>query len=109
MKLEITQQAQKSIISIYEWNLRNHSQSRALKIINSIQTTFKIIKRNPYIFQKFTDTDIESDFIRKATVGETYKIIFRIDTERIVILDLYHGMDNPEKGKSIKSGRKTNI
>jgi plasmid stabilization system protein ParE len=86
---------------IYEWYAAYETLSRAKKVVNSIKSTARNISLNPYKHTQCQDIENPTPAIRKALVSKTYWIVFEIEENRIVILDIMHGAINPENYKKI--------
>jgi plasmid stabilization system protein ParE len=89
--------------SIYEWYSAYETIRRAKKVVNSIKNTARSISQNPYRYVQCYEIVIPNPAIRKALVYKTYWIVFEIEADRIVILDIIHGAINPEEYKYIST------
>lgn len=82
--------------SIYQWYATYETESRGRKVVNSIKRTARNISQNPYKYIQCYDIETPNPYIRKALVFKTYWIVFEIENNRIVILDIIHGATNPD-------------
>ena len=87
--------------NIYNWYVEYESVNRAKKVIASIRALARKIPLNPYKHIQCFEVKYPSPFIRKALVSNTYWIVFEIEENRIVILDMIHGAMDPEEYKAL--------
>jgi len=88
--------------NIYNWNTENHTIKRAKKILGSIKSVARKIPSNPYSHPKCFEIEEPNENIRKALVKRTYWIVYEIEDDRVVILEVIHGRMDPEIYKKIK-------
>jgi len=86
---------------IYSWYVTYETVKRASKVINSIKSIARNIPVKPYKHIQCHDVENPTPAIRKALVNKTYWIVFEIEENRIVILDIIHGAINPDNYKNI--------
>jgi plasmid stabilization system protein ParE len=86
---------------IYNWYITYETISRAKKVINSIKDNARKIPQNPQKHIQCLEVENPNPSIRKALVSKTYWIVYEIEENRIVILDIIHGALNPEIYKNI--------
>ena len=103
-KLELTERAAENLIDIELYNLVTHSEIRAEKIISSITNKFLEISKRPFGYPVWQPMKGNSDQnVRKAVVHKTFQIIYEIIGDRIAILIVFHGKQNPDKLKNLKN------
>lgn len=99
LEVVISSRAELSLNNIIDFYVNEYSPERANKVIQSINKEFQNIAKNPRSFSICFDIIEPSDKIRQAIVYSTFKIVFRIQKEKIEILEVFHGKQNPRKLK----------
>lgn len=94
-ELIVSAQVYQQIDEIYSYARQNHSQARASKIEYSILQTLEQLTENPFIHPIETLLNPPDEQIRRAIVGRTYRIIYRVQVDSIVVLAVFHGARNP--------------
>lgn len=100
--LEWSEPAIEELRKIYEWNIDNYGLRRAKKILHSIRKIAKKIPANPYAHAICYEIEQPNADIRNALVERTYWLVYKIEKERIVILEIVHGAMNPDVYRKIK-------
>ncbi|MEP7128905.1 MAG: type II toxin-antitoxin system RelE/ParE family toxin [Chitinophagales bacterium] len=96
LKLIWSEDAVNSSKNIIDWYREELSSRAASKVLSSIKSKAKSIIANPYSFPVCEELkDVEGEF-RKVLVGNTFWMIYEIESDRIVILELIHGARDPE-------------
>ena len=102
-KIELTKRAAEILVDIELYNFITHSETRAEKIITSITNEFIKISERPFSYPVWRPPHgVADNNVRKATVHRTFQIIYEIITDRVVILIVFHGKQNPDKLKDIR-------
>ena len=101
LKIVLTDRADNSLEEIIDYYLTEHSASRAEKVVRSIDEAFDKIIRRPFSFPICFDIDIPQENIRQIIVHNTYKIVYRIQTNQIQVLEIFHGNRNESLLKDI--------
>jgi plasmid stabilization system protein ParE len=86
---------------IYYWYSTHETIRRARKVIISIKTTARKIPLNPYKHPQCFEVKTPTPNIRRALVSKTYWIVFEIEENRIVILEIIHGAIDPDNYTNI--------
>lgn len=101
LKIVVTERAQFSLEEIVDYYLENYTDERAIKVLNSIEETFELIATSPNIFPVCFDTEHPSENIKQAIVHNTFKVVFRVSTKQVEIIEVFHGKRNPERLRDI--------
>ena len=100
--LEWSVKAANRLKDIYNWNVDEFGKRRADKIKNSIIAVAQDITSNPYKHPICDKLEHPVEQIRNALVEKTFWIVFQIMTDKIVILQLFHGAMNPDEYNKLK-------
>ena len=92
LKVLLTKKAEASLEDIISYYLNENSVERAIKVIDS----FEKISKSPQIFPVCFDVKKPILSVRQMIVHNTFKIIFRIQKDKIQILEIFHGKRNPK-------------
>ncbi len=95
-KLVLTQRAENSLEEITDYYLTEHTAERATKVIDSIEEAFDKIIASPKSYPVCFDVKQPTESIRQIIVHHTFKIVYRIKTDKIEVLEVFHGKRNPE-------------
>jgi plasmid stabilization system protein ParE len=96
MRLVLTRRAESSLEEITDYYLTKHSAERATKVIQSIEKAFDKVASSPKGYPVCFDIKVPSENIRQIIVHNTFKIIYRIATGKIEVIEIFHGKRNPE-------------
>jgi plasmid stabilization system protein ParE len=96
LKVILTKKAEASLEEIVSYYLSEHSAERATKVIDSFDDSFEKISKSPQIFPVCFDIKKPILSVRQMIVHNTFKIIFRIQKDKIQILEIFHGKRNPK-------------
>lgn len=96
MKLVLTERAENSLEEITDYYLTEHSVERATKVIQSIDDALNKIVASPKSYPVCFDVKNPSENIRQIIVHHTFKIVYRIQKNKIEVLEIFHGKRNPE-------------
>lgn len=76
------------------------SPARANKVMDSIYQAIKEAADHPFSHPILRLWDNKDESIRKVVIHNTYILIYRILTDHILVLDIYHGKQNPDRLRS---------
>ena len=96
LKLVLTQRAENSLEEITDYYLEEHSVERAIKVISSIEEAFYKITASPNSYPVCFDIKKPSENIRQVIVHHTFKVIYRIQKDKIEVIEIFHGKRNPD-------------
>ena len=85
LKVVLTARAQSSVEEITDYYLTEHSAKRAEKVVQSIEEAFDKISVSPKSFPLCFDIEKPAENIRQIIVHHTFKIVYRISTDKIEI------------------------
>ena len=94
--LVLTQRAETSLEEIIDYYLTQHSAQRATKVIDSIEEAFGKITASPKSYPVCFDVAQPAENIRQIIVHHTFKIVYRLQKDKIEVLEILHGKRNPE-------------
>ena len=95
LKLVLTIRAEQSLEEISDYYLIQHSLARAIKVIQSIEEAFHKISDSPNSYPVCFDIEKPVVNIRQIIVHNTFKIIYRVEKDKIEIIEIFHGRRNP--------------
>lgn len=101
LKVVLTQRAQTSLEEITDYYLSNHTASRTIKVIETIEEAFKLIADKPKSGPVCFDIKKPVENIRQIIVHNTFKIVYRIHKDKIEVLEIFHGKRNSSLLKEI--------
>lgn len=101
LKIVITERAEQTLSEIIDFYLTEYSIDRTEKIINSIDGAFSKIASHPFLNPICFDISTPKENIRQYILYNTFKIIYRIQIDKIEIIEIFHGNRNPEIIKDI--------
>lgn len=90
----VTHEFELDFWDIQEWLYQNESASRTDKIIASILKKLEHINQNPYHFPAHSHKDISGTPLRRAVHFETYVIFYRVHTNHVEFLSIFHASRN---------------
>ncbi|HRB69083.1 MAG TPA: type II toxin-antitoxin system RelE/ParE family toxin [Chitinophagales bacterium] len=96
LKILVTERAEISLNEIIDFYLMEHSIERTNKVLNSIDDALTKIAKSPLLNPICFDIRIPQENIRQLILHNTFKIIYRIQSETIEIIEIFHGNRNPE-------------
>ena len=96
-KLVWTAKAESSLEYIYEY-IKEDSPQNARKVKNEIQKTARKLLKNPEIYQVDEYYPNNPDDIRRY-FNWSYRTVYEVRDEAIVILNIYHTSLDPSKMK----------
>lgn len=96
LKLVLTTRAEQSLEDIIDYYLLRHSAKRAEKVLQTIESAFDEIKYSPQKFHVCLDVKSPTNSIRQMIVHQTFKIVYRIMSTQIEIIEIFHGSRNPD-------------
>ncbi|MBY0434003.1 MAG: type II toxin-antitoxin system RelE/ParE family toxin [Cyclobacteriaceae bacterium] len=79
---------------IQEWLYANESANRTEKIIASILEKLEHINQNPLHFPEHSQKDPSGKPLRKAVHFETYVIFYRVHSDYVEFLSIFHANRN---------------
>jgi plasmid stabilization system protein ParE len=101
LNVVLTQRAQTSLEEITDYYLSEHTASRTIKVIESIEEAFELIARKPKNYPVCFDIKEPVENIRQIIVHNTFKIVYRIQKDKIEVLEIFHSKRNPVRLKDI--------
>ncbi len=96
LKLVLTQRAESSLEEITDYYLTEHSFERTTKVIDSVEKAFDKIVASPKSYPVCFDIKQPTENIRQIIVHHTFKIVYRIQKDKIEVIEIFHGKRNPE-------------
>lgn len=102
LQIVVTERAEVSLNEIIDFYLIESTIDRTQKVINSIDEAFLMIAKSPLHYSVCFDTKEPQENIRQFILHNTFKIIYRIQSERIEIIEIFHSKRNPDEIKNIK-------
>jgi plasmid stabilization system protein ParE len=76
---------------------KEKSPQRAIKVIQSFDTSFQQIANDPYRYRKFLSNKYKTLDIRQYLHFKTYHIYYLIKVDNIIILEIFHLKQNATK------------
>lgn len=101
LKVVLTQRAQTSLEEITDYYLSEHTAARTIKVIESIEEAFELIADKPKNYPVCFDIKEPAENIRQIIVHNTFKIVYRIQKDKIEVVEIFHGKRNPVRLKDI--------
>ena len=103
--LRITEHASQNIdfITGYIAYIR-HEPLNAIRVGDEIFKTIDRIKKNPLVFRECEEIPTRNKIYRKA-VCLSWLIIYKIDSDNIVILGIIHGHRRPSRIRGIRKAK----
>ena len=101
LKVVLTLRAQTSLEEITDYYLLQHTAARTVKVIESLEEAFELIARKPKNYPVCFDIKKPVENIRQIIVHNTFKIVYRIQKDKIEVLEIFHGKRNPALIKEI--------
>ena len=96
LNVVLSKRAENSLEEIIDYYLENYSAERATKVINTFDESFEKIAKSPQVFPVCFDIKKPVLTVRQMIVHSTFKIVFRIQKDRIEILEIFHGKRYPK-------------
>ncbi|MBK6273293.1 MAG: type II toxin-antitoxin system RelE/ParE family toxin [Saprospirales bacterium] len=100
-KIIVTENTEQSLNEIIDFYLTEHTIDRTQKVLDSIDEAFIKIAKSPFHFPICFDVRAPQENIRQFILHDTFKIIYRIQPDRIEIIEIFHGKRNPEIIKEV--------
>ena len=94
-KFEIKPSFIDSFKQAYDWYLDNYGETYAKKFTDGIDAAFESIQANPLIFSECQEISTNQKFYRYLIYLRNHKIIFKVTSENISILIIFHCKRNP--------------
>ena len=101
LKIVLTDRADRSLDEIIDYYVIEHSAQRAEKVIKSMDDVFLKICKSPFAFPVCFHIDTPQENIRQVIVHNTFKVIYRVKTDCIEVLEIFHGNRNDALLKDI--------
>lgn len=101
LKIVVTDRAEETLNEIIDFYLTEYTIERTEKVLNSIDDAFVKIAKSPMTNPICFDIRTPQENIRQFILHNTFKIIYRIQSETIEIIEIFHGNRNPEIIKDI--------
>lgn len=90
-KIQITINAEKEILSAYNF-YEDQQISLGEKFLNELETSFKLIQKNPYLFAR------KHKAFREIVLNKfPFLIVYEINAEILIIISVFHTSKNPKK------------
>ena len=102
-KIVVTENTEQSLNEIIDFYLTEHTIDRTQKVLNSIDEAFVKIANSPFHYPICFDIRTPQSTIRQFILHDTFKIIYRIQTDVIEIIEVFHCSRNPESIHDINS------
>ena len=96
LKLLLTKRAEISLEEITDYYLTRHSVNRTKKVIKSLEEAFEKILASPHSYAICFDIEQPQKNTRQMIVHNTFKVIYRIEVDKIIIIEVFHGSRNPD-------------
>lgn len=101
LNILITERAEETLSEIIDFYLTEFTIERTKKVLDSIDDAFTKIAKAPLLNPICFDIKIPQNNIRQFILQDTFKIIYRIQSDTIEIIEIFHGNRNPEIIKDI--------
>ncbi len=92
--------AEENLKNIYE-HIKEGSQKNADKVVAEIVELSKSLVFSPFRYEECSELPTKTKIYRKLTY-RPYKIIYRVKTNRVEILSVFHSSQNPKKISRLK-------
>ena len=94
-KFEIKPSFINSFKQAYDWYLENYGERYAKKFLEQIDEAFESIEENPLSFSECLEIQTRSKFYRYLIYLKNHKIIFKVTSNQISVLLIFHCKRNP--------------
>ncbi len=102
LQIVVTERAELSLNEIIDFYLIEYTVERTQKVVNSIDEAFFMISKSPLHYPVCFDVKVPQENLRQFILHNTFKIIYRIQSESVEIIEIFHGKRNPDEIKDIK-------
>jgi plasmid stabilization system protein ParE len=94
-KLVITPSARTALLDIISYYFLNFSPDAADKVDTDFLNLFAAIAERPLANKVLENAMLVRPNLRRAVLNNTYIVIYEVDGDTVVILDIYHGSRDP--------------
>ena len=101
LNILITERAEKTLSEIIDFYLTEFTIERTKKVLDSMDDAFTKIAKAPFLNPICFDIKTPQNNIRQFILQDTFKIIYRIQSDTVEIIEIFHGNRNPEIIKDI--------
>jgi len=88
-KVYITESAEQDVLDIWNY-ICDDSRSRAIKFVAQLESEIAKLKKNPLRCPVIKESELLGLEYRHLIIGN-YRIIFKIDAEKVYIMRIIHG------------------
>ena len=93
--------AKNRLIEVYEYIESKTSVAVAERVILKLADTAESVEKNPYLFSECAELPTKTKAYRNI-VKWNYRIIYKITSDYILILDIFHSKRNPKELKKLR-------